>query len=210
VPLVRTAVYIDGLNLYYGALKNTPFKWLDVAAMSRHLLPGHEIVTIRYFTANVAARAISPGGQNRQQIYLRALRTDPLVRIELGHFLAHEPRMQLATKCRLAPDYVRVVRFEEKGSDVNLATRLLTDAFDDVAPCVVVVTNDSDLAAPIRVVKERFGRTVGLLCPHQRASKALLPLVTFMKPIRSGVLAASQFPSELADATGTFHKPSLW
>jgi len=30
---LRTRVYIDGYNLYYGCLKNSPHKWLDVRAL---------------------------------------------------------------------------------------------------------------------------------------------------------------------------------
>ena len=34
-----THVYIDGFNLYYGALKGTPYKWLDLEALCRKLMP---------------------------------------------------------------------------------------------------------------------------------------------------------------------------
>tara|TARA_R110002072_G_scaffold29206_4_gene92759 strand:- start:564 stop:863 length:300 start_codon:yes stop_codon:yes gene_type:complete len=36
---MRTCVYVDGFNLYYGALKRTPYKWLDLAALMA-ALPG--------------------------------------------------------------------------------------------------------------------------------------------------------------------------
>lgn len=35
----RVNVYIDGFNLYYGALKRTPYKWLDVSKLCQALLP---------------------------------------------------------------------------------------------------------------------------------------------------------------------------
>jgi len=50
---VRANVYVDGFNLYYGALKGTPLKWLDIAALCRLLLPGDTINRIRYFTARI-------------------------------------------------------------------------------------------------------------------------------------------------------------
>lgn len=31
---MRTNVYIDGFNLYYGAVKDTKFKWLNTTARS--------------------------------------------------------------------------------------------------------------------------------------------------------------------------------
>ena len=80
-------VYIDGFNLYYGCLKGTPYKWLDLDALCRRLLPKHEIQRIRYFTALVSARPGDPQQPIRQEIYLRALRTIPHLSIHLGRFL---------------------------------------------------------------------------------------------------------------------------
>ena len=53
-------VYIDGFNLYYGALKRSPFKWLDVRMLTQALLPGDTIQEIHYFTARVSSRPSSP------------------------------------------------------------------------------------------------------------------------------------------------------
>ena len=52
-----------------------------------------------------------------------------------------------------------VLRTEEKGSDVNLATYLLLDAFDNDYDTAIVVSNDSDFIHPIEVVRRRFGKT---------------------------------------------------
>ena len=41
---------------------------------------------------------------------------------------------------------------EEKGSDVNLATYLVADGFRDLYDTAVVVSNDSDLAEPLKLV----------------------------------------------------------
>ena len=30
---MRTRVYVDAFNLYYGALRGTPYKWLDLDAL---------------------------------------------------------------------------------------------------------------------------------------------------------------------------------
>jgi len=109
--------------------------------------------------------------------------------------------------------YVRtalVWRTDEKGSDVNLATQLLVDGFDNAYDCAVLVTNDSDLLGPIRVVRHRLGKRVGLLNPQQRPARALQGEAHLYKQIRSGVLAASQFPLTLTDANGTFTKPATW
>ena len=74
---VKTYVYIDGFNLYYGAIKGTSYKWLDLLQMCRKLLPKNEIGKIKYYTAIVSARPNDREQPVRQQTYLRALATIP-------------------------------------------------------------------------------------------------------------------------------------
>ena len=109
-----------------------------------------------------------------------------------------------------APRFVKVVKTEEKGSDVNLATHLLWDGFRNDYEVAVLITNDSDLLEPVQVVRQELGLTVGILNPYKHPSRTLLRHCSFFKQIRSGVLAASQFPPTLADAVGTFHRPTSW
>lgn len=105
---------------------------------------------------------------------------------------------------------VRVFRTEEKGSDVNLATELLVDAFNDKFEAAVIVSNDSDLLGPIRVVRRQFGKTVGVLNPQRHPSFPLKQEADFFKKIRRTALERSQFPDVLMDASGVFHKPPSW
>ena len=207
---MKTNVYIDGFNLYYGALKGTPYKWLDLAHLSRLMLPNNTIHQIKYFIAIVSARPSDPDQPVRQQTYIRALRTIPNLSIVYGHYLSNETTMRLAHPAPGTSPYVRVIKTEEKGSDVNLATHLLADGFRGAYDIAVVVTNDSDLLEPIKVVKEDLQLQVGVICPHQRPSRALAQHATFMKRIRTGALVASQFAERLADAQGVFVKPSTW
>lgn len=44
---MRTIVYVDGINLYYGLLKGTPFKWLDLRALCAKLLPRNELIRVK-------------------------------------------------------------------------------------------------------------------------------------------------------------------
>jgi hypothetical protein len=55
-----TNVYIDGFNMYNGCLKGTPYKWLDVDALVRMLLPHDQVKRIRYFTAKINSRPTNP------------------------------------------------------------------------------------------------------------------------------------------------------
>lgn len=93
---MATNVYVDAFNLYYGCLKGTPYRWLDLGALCRRLLPKDRINRIRYFTATVSARPDNPHAPQRQQIYLRALETVPGLSIHYGHYLSHVTRMPLA------------------------------------------------------------------------------------------------------------------
>lgn len=123
-----TFVYVDGFNLYYGALRNTPYRWLNLDTLCQFLLPHNTINEIKYFTALVSARPADVAKPVRQQLYLRALATVPKISVHLGHFLTHPVRMPLVVPLGQPQQYVQVIKTEEKGSDVNLATHLLHDA----------------------------------------------------------------------------------
>lgn len=206
---MRTYVYVDGFNLYFGALKGTPHRWLDLRRLFALLLPGHRIDRIKYFTAHVKPRPNDPDQPLRQQLYLRALATLPDLDIILGHYLTHAVMMPLAAPVPGQSRYVRVLKSEEKGSDVNMATHLVHDAHCGLFDAAVLVTNDSDLLEAVKIVRG-LGRQVGVLNPHEHPSRVLQHAATFMKKIRSGPLGASQFPNPLTDAHGTFHKPTGW
>jgi hypothetical protein len=207
----KTWVYVDGFNLYYGAVKDTPYKWLNIQRLCELLLPNHSINRIKYFTARVSGRPDDPDKPTRQQIYFRALRTIPNLEIVYGSFLSHEVMMPLAQPPAEGSRFVRVIRTEEKGSDVNIATHLVHDAFRANFESAVLITNDSDLQEPVRIVQEELGLEVGVLNPHrQTASRVLARRASFIKQIRAGALRASQFPQVLRDKRGEFRKPRSW
>jgi uncharacterized LabA/DUF88 family protein len=208
---LRTIVYIDGFNLYYGAVKGTPYKWLDVLALCRFLLPKNQIIQIKYFTALVSARPHDPDQPNRQLLFLRALRTLPNLEIIYGHFLEHIVSMRLASPVPGGPKYANVLKTEEKGSDVNIAAHLVNDGHNRRYDVAVLISNDSDLVEPVRIVRNELRLPVGVLNPFPNMpSHELRKHATFVKPIRQGVLAASQFPATLNDTNGTFYKPPSW
>jgi hypothetical protein len=77
---MATNVYVDAFNLYYGGLKGTPYRWLDLAALCARLLPKDRINRIRYFTAIVSARPDNPDAPQRQQVYRARSRRRPASR----------------------------------------------------------------------------------------------------------------------------------
>jgi len=193
--------------LYYGALKGTPFKWLNPDHLCRLLLPQNQIVGIKYFTATVNARPHDPDQPVCQQIYLRALQTLPHLEIIYGHFLVHTVSMPRASN---PARQVKVIKTEEKGSDVNLAAHLVNDGHRGRYEVAVLITNDSDLLEPVKMVRYDLNLPVGILNPQKRPSRVLVQHASFIKKIRRGPLKASQFPAQLQDANGTFHKPADW
>lgn len=85
---MKTFVYVDGFNVYYGCLKRSPYKWLNLAALMKQVLPANlTVARIKYFTAHVSG-ASDPDSPKRQDAYIRALKTLPEIEVYWGSFLA--------------------------------------------------------------------------------------------------------------------------
>ncbi len=207
---MKTIVYIDAFNLYYGALKDTHYKWLDPMALCRAMIPQNAVTRIKYFTARVQARADDPSQPQRQLFYFRALQTLPNIELIFGHYLTHVTWMPRANLHPGQNPFVQVIKTEEKGSDVNIASHLLMDAFDNAFECAVIISGDSDLLTPVQMVLNRFHKSVGVLNPQKIDCKALKGVARFYKHIREPALQVSQFPPVLTDKQGAFHKPPTW
>jgi len=208
---MRTHVYVDGFNLYYGSLKGTPYKWLDLSCLFREILhPGHHILKIKYFTALLSSshsnkRKIS----EEQNVYLRALRSHcEEVEVILGSFLTHSTRLPLANPSGDF-EFVEVLKTEEKGSDVNFAVHLLNDAWLDLYDCAIVVTNDSNISESMYLVKKQTSKKLGLVNPGNRhPSQLLLRHADFQRHIRTGTLKRSQLPIMIPGTN--ISKPKIW
>jgi hypothetical protein len=178
--------------------RSTPgWRWLDIRALLTSLVAeridqtaaGAHLERVAYCTAATSA-ADNPSGHHDQDIYLQALRaTRSVDHIEFGRYVARIHRAPLATPGRRgcpilvrpaglimikdgagadAPNatfMVSTAHREEKGSDVNVASLLL---LDNKVDAIIVVSNDSDLALPIRAARERV--QVGLVNPGTKRS----------------------------------------
>ena len=125
-----------------------------------------------------------------------------------GHFLSHTVSAPLAQPigARLTAE---VIRTEEKGSDVNLAVQLLNDGWLDAYDCAVVVSNDSDIAEAMRLVREIDRKRIGLVTPGtRRASRQLTKYADFSRKLRSNALQRSQLPDRIPGTN--IRKPALW
>ncbi len=226
---LRCWVYVDGFNFYHGAARRTGHKWVDLLALARNLRPQDAVRRVKYFTAPVEKRTDDPDQQRRQRIYWRALETLGCVdRIEGrfrrgAKFLPLDESVQtleLLGKrgCNVAgikPIMVKVLRSEEKATDVNLAAHLVHDAHQaDPArtfEVALVLSTDADLAGAIRLVTQEVGKPVYVCKPNPNDRvDALKAAATGVFDLTTSVLRASLFPATLTDARGTFTKPSGW
>ena len=105
-----TNLYVDGFNLYYPALKDTPFRWLDLRKLAETLFPSDSIHRLGYFTARLDVRPRKPGQAQRQLIYLRALATLPVLDTHYGVFRSGVKRRPLAEPIAGLPSHVLVRR----------------------------------------------------------------------------------------------------
>jgi len=204
-----TYVYIDGFNLYYGSLRNSKYKWLDIKKLVINLLQKHhKILKIKYYTAEVSGRS-DPNQPIRQQTYIRALKKQiPEFEVFYGHFLTQTVSAKLVKPIK-GIDFAEVWKTEEKGSDVNLAVHLLNDAWEDKYECAVIISNDGDLCEAVKLVKDK-GKIIGLVNPSskRRFSKELVNIVDFKYRIREKLLINSQLPENIPGTT--IIKPREW
>ena len=212
----RVIAYIDGFNLYYGlrAARYQRYYWLDLVALARNLLRRHQVlVCTKYFTARIAGPkpADSPAKKarlrekrKRQTTWLDALATLPDLRIFEGHYLARDMRCR-----RCGAEWTS---HEEKMTDVNIATELLLDAFNDAFDTTLLVSGDSDLVAPVRAVRQRFrDKRVVVAFPPRRRSGDLCAAASACITIGRATLARSLLPETVTTPAGhRLRRPSSW
>ena len=129
-----------------------------------------------------------------------------------GAFRSGIKRRPLAEPVPGLPTHVLVRDSEEKGSDVNLATRLLVDGFNGEYEQAVVVSNDADFAGAMRYVRDVLGLRVTLVNPDPKNSspRELADAATYVKRLWKSHLRRSLLPDTLRDETGTIRRPDGW
>jgi len=196
----RSIIYIDGFNLYYGAVKNTPWKWLDMERYFSLLLPNDDIQIIKYFTAKIL-------GSHRanQESYIKALLTLNKVQITYGLFKYKKIKC-LVKNCTYQGSRLFNVP-EEKRTDVNIAINMVKDAVDGKCDRLIVVSGDSDLVPAVKAVK--------LIDPNKKvivyvpannkvrgAANELRNSSDRHKTLPNNLLSKAQFPDQLTDSKG--------
>lgn len=205
----RSIVYIDGFNLYYGAVRGGPHKWLNLERYFKVLRPGDDIQRISYFTA-----LVNGSHRSNQETYLRALATLPVVDVTLGLFKEKQIRCR-AHGCPF-PGVREFKAPEEKRTDVNIALQMVDDAYQGLCERMIVVSGDSDLVPALNMVKLRFPKIqINVYVPTRNAVRgAAVELRSAADKNRSlplNLLALAQFPPTIPEGGGgVIQKPVSW
>ena len=203
----RVTTYIDGFNLYFGMKSKNwrRYYWLDLVALSQSMLkPDQTLSHVHYFTTRIRSNGHNAPDAKRQNTYLDALATLPALTRHEGHYLE---KTRCCRRCGATwPDY------EEKMTDVNIASQLLVDAFDDRYDTAIIMSGDSDLTTPVRRVRERFpNKRVVIAQPPNRHSQELNRAANGFFSIGEDKLRNSQLPNQVVSKTGfPLLRPAHW
>lgn len=231
----RVGVYVDGFNLYKGLLAAHPqLKWLDLRMLAHLLAPGKIIHDVYYFTAEISP--LWPGDQApaRQKLYLRTLEVSD-VRVIKGKF-RDDPRWmpvrdkgldeftrpeifdretkRAALKLLDAPFndlQTLVTKYEEKRSDVNLASYLLRDIYEKRISHAIVLSGDTDLTTAIKFGIEA-GCHISVYIPKRsNTSSVLQESASYIAWLKTSTLEASQFKRSVLSPKGKpLIRPEEW
>jgi len=142
----RVIVYVDGFNFYYGLKSNAQWKryyWLDVVSLfEKFIRPNQELVAVKYFSARPLN---NEDKYNRQQSWFIANEENPKFNLVLGKYL------EKTIECRRC--HYKMRTFEEKESDVRIATQIVSDAKSGLCDIAIVVSADSDMKPAIELAR---------------------------------------------------------
>lgn len=225
---MKTIVYVDGYNLFYGCLKHSADKWLDLNALFFDKIlhaqcPGCEPVSLKFFTADIKAKIASQGqgAQIAQQSYHRALqaKNPDQFRIIKGYYSLDKARLLAYQQPPDKTKRIDVWRLEEKQTDVNIALEAYRDAAKGNAEHLVFVSNDTDLAPALAAIREDFGDNVklGVIIPVRKTTEGrpgnqqLDDYADWTrKYITDEELASSQLPDKIPTKKKPIIKPEYW
>ena len=165
----RVIVYVDGYNFYYG-LKHggSTWKrlyWLDIVKFfERMMLPDQELVEVNYYSA---CPLDDQQAADNQDVLFSANKLNPKFKLHLGRYKKKKFKCQ---NCGY-----KIKTYEEKESDVRVATGMLVDMFAKRCDITIVVSADSDMIPSVEIIKS-FNPThpVHAFIPPNQKSFALV------------------------------------
>jgi uncharacterized LabA/DUF88 family protein len=214
---MRIIAYVDGFSVYYACYRGptkiaySRLKWLNYRALFEEMLSDDRIVLVRVFTAIAPNPPDDPSQASRHDTYLRALRSIPGIEVHTGRFQKAKREAILARPPTGVSASQTVYIYQEKKSDVPLASHLLMDAVEDRFDRAVILTNDTDFVVPIQLVRERLGREVLVASPDATISGELRRAASAAWVLDRGLLFKCQLPNPVIDRDGReIRKPDRW
>ncbi|MFA1540249.1 NYN domain-containing protein [Actinomadura monticuli] len=208
--------YVDGFNLYHG-LKSKygrAYLWLDIVQLVQRMRRDDTVRAVKYFTAIVKGE---PDAARRQETYLAALTAHrPQVQVIRGHFKVKNMRISCRAcgaqwQCRCQPPQQRYRTYEEKLTDVALATEMVRDAALGNGELSLLVSTDTDFLPAIQASLELAPtRPILVACPPGRGSPSRFDGMVTSFPIREEHLKASLLPDSVPDKGLVRQRPDKW
>ncbi len=201
----RVSIYVDGFNFYYGL--KTKFKrkyyWLDmIKFFETFIKPYQELVGLTYFSATPHDK----GKYDRQDLFFSANMLNPKFKLALGRYL---PKSKKCSNCGIVHH-----TFEEKETDVKIATKMISDVVNDICDISILVSADSDLIPPIEFIRNfKPTHKIYVYFPPARFSSNLNAIANNTKKLDGSniAFANAQLPNEITTATGfVIRKPPKW
>jgi uncharacterized LabA/DUF88 family protein len=203
VSTEKVIVYVDGFNLYFGIKSKgwARYLWLDLHTMSKGLLTRNQtLMRVKYFTSRIR---LPHDKAVRQNTFLEALQTLPDLDIFYGNYQINK---RSCKNCGTV-SHIR----NEKMTDVNIATEMLTDAFLNRFDTALLISADGDLTTPVERIAKTVGKRIVIIYPPDRRSFSLEGVATAHMSLGKGHLANSQFPRQVKKADGyMLHRPVAW
>ena len=228
---MKTNIYIDGYNLYYGRLKHTPHKWLDICTLfSEHILKVQsrqiEVNRIKYFTADIKSKFATHGqiAQKSQNDYHRAIQQLYPEKIEIikGYYSLDYAKLPKFKRPLDKFDRTEVWRLEEKQTDVNIALHMYRDVMKGDCDQIILVSNDTDLEPALETIRQDKGAAIkiGIVIPvkklesgrsHRPANQRLSQYADWTRHhILEQELVQSQLPEIIPTKKKPILKPDYW
>jgi uncharacterized LabA/DUF88 family protein len=203
----RVIVYIDGFNVYFGLKESgwTRYYWLDYPALAERLAhqlreENTQLVGTKYFTSRISSPEAK---RKRQTVYLEALESRGNIEIYYGNY--RESHYECSGCHR--PNYVP----NEKQTDVNIATQMLIDGFQNNFDTAILIGGDSDLVPPLDVVRRQLNKRVVCVFPPRRISKELQKVCNGFLHLGEVDLKHNQLPDQITKADGyVLERPAFW
>jgi uncharacterized LabA/DUF88 family protein len=200
----RVIVYIDGFNLYFGINDKgwRRYLWLDISALvTRLLINDQKLEDTKYFTARIRG---DPAKVQRQSTYLQALNEVCKIDIFYGRY------QEKTKRCHSCNSSWK--EYEEKMTDVRMASELLRDGFKNKFDTALIVSADADLQPPINILEAEFpSKKVVIAFPPGRVSYHLQNIADASFRIGRGILSKSQLPQKITKSDGyVLLKPVEW